>query len=140
MSKDLIHYKELKKFKTPNTYGENFSKVPKKPGVYFYTTPSYTDGILFGTEYEKILYVGSSCNLYNRYSGHEVGRMLKNICNISFYFFETEFYSKIEIEFINNVKPICNFQHNKGNRITYNDIKNKIQEFSSKIKYIPKDI
>jgi excinuclease UvrABC nuclease subunit len=126
---DLISIKELKKFKTPNTYGENYSKVPKKSGVYFYTTPFYENGILFGYENEKIIYIGSSSNLYNRYSSHELPMKLKNLCKLSFYFFETEFYSKIEIEFINMVKPICNYQHNKGNKILYKDMKNEILKF-----------
>lgn len=130
---DLIHPKELMKFKTPNTYDTNFSEVPKKPGIYFFTTPFYDDNILFGYEYERILYIGGSKNLYNRYNSHEKSRFLKEICRTSFYFFETELYKEKEIELIKYVNPICNIQHNIYGRLNYAFIKNDIKRFSSKL-------
>jgi len=123
LENDLVHFNQLLDFKTPNTYGENFSVVPKVSGVYFYVTPYYEDNPLFGYDFYKILYIGSSKNLYNRYNNHEVGRVLKNICNVQFYFVETKDYISIEKNLINKIKPICNYQHNKKNSKRYFNLK-----------------
>lgn len=124
MNKDLIKKVDLIKFKTPNTWGENYFSVPKKSGVYFYTT-CYNYGFesLFGNEYDKILYIGSSLNLYNRYSNHEIGRHLKRLCNVTFYFYETENFYEMEKYLIDYYKPICNYQHNKENKKRYYNLK-----------------
>lgn len=102
------------KFKTPNTYAENYSKIPKSSGIYFFCTPFYEDGILFGYDKEQIIYIGSSKNLYNRYSSHSLKKQLRKSTKISFYFFETENYKQIEIELIKEIKPIFNIQYNKN--------------------------
>jgi excinuclease UvrABC nuclease subunit len=120
MNNDIVDYNVLLKFKTPNTYGENFSKVPKKPGIYFYATPYYIEDDKYKNEFfYRIIYIGSSKNLYNRYSSHEVGRVLKNLCNIQFYFEETLDYKEFEKKLINHIKPICNYQYNKKNKKRY---------------------
>jgi len=62
-------------------------------------------------------------NLYNRYNNHEVARTLKKICNITFYFFETNDFYNIEKELINYYQPICNYQHNKKNKKRYFNLK-----------------
>jgi excinuclease UvrABC nuclease subunit len=100
-------------WKTPNTYGTNYSSVPKKAGVYLLV---YFENLI---DYEKleinpnILYVGSSINLNQRRERHEVKRHLLKIYNhIFFYFKETEDYINYEIELIKNIRPKYNTQHN----------------------------
>ena len=100
-------------WKTPNTYGTNYSSIPKKAGVYLLV---YFENLI---DYERleinpnILYVGSSINLNQRRERHEVKRHLLKIYNhIFFYFKETEDYINYEIELIKNIRPKYNTQHN----------------------------
>lgn len=123
MNKDLIKKVDLLKFKTPNTWGENYSKVPNKSGIYFYTACNNGYLSFFCNDYEKIIYVGSSQNLFNRYRTHEVGRHLKKLCNVTFYFYETENFYEIEKYLIDYYKPICNYQHNKENKKRFYNLK-----------------
>jgi excinuclease UvrABC nuclease subunit len=100
-------------WKTPNTYGNNFSSVPKTCGVYLL--------VVFNNLLEKknlqieptILYVGSSINLQQRREKHEVKRHLQKLYDyIYFYFKETDNYKNYEIELIKNIHPKFNTQHN----------------------------
>jgi len=107
-----ISIKEIE-WKTPNTYGNNFSLVPNSAGVYLL--------VVFNNLLEKnnlqiepeILYVGSSFNLKQRREKHEVKRQLQKFYSyIYFYFKETNNYKDFEIELIKNIRPKFNIQHN----------------------------
>lgn len=100
-------------WKTPNTYGNNYAKVPHKSGVYLlvhFTNLLTINELLIKPQ---ILYVGSSIDLHQRKEKHEVKRHLSKIYdNIIFYFKETDNYKNYEIELIKNIKPLYNTQHN----------------------------
>jgi excinuclease UvrABC nuclease subunit len=91
---------------TPNTFNTNFSKPPKKSGVYIiFKTDLFRDGLN-----REILYIGSSKNLSARYKSHEVLRLLKEIYDyVQFYFKEEDNYLEVEKSLIKYYKP----KHNK---------------------------
>ena len=79
-----LSIKEIE-WNTPNTYGNNYKSVPKKPGVYLLV---HFENLI---DYDKleikphILYVGSSINLNQRREKHEVKRSLSKIYNHVFF-------------------------------------------------------
>lgn len=96
---------------TPDTYGNNFKSVPNRSGVYIITRLHYHYGLIPTGEFE-ILYVGSSGNLYNRYSSHALFCKLKRkFQSVQFYFRECKNYKEYEIELIKKIKPPYNKQH-----------------------------
>ena len=98
---------------TPNTYDTNFKYPPEAPGVYlFYAFKTFQD---IGRDGE-IVYIGSSKNLAQRKSRHEVLRMLeRHYRYIQFYFREIDTdYKDIEKTLIQVVKPKYNTQHVNG--------------------------
>lgn len=110
MAKDPAFLFVESRWYTPNTYSCNFQKVPNAPGVYLlvfrYPNIEHT-----GTFY-KIMYVGSSSNLYKRYSCHEVLRVL-NIAyngNVAFYFKPTRNYIEVEKNLIRLTEARFNTQ------------------------------
>jgi excinuclease UvrABC nuclease subunit len=87
---------------TPNTYSENFKRVPNSSGVY-----------LFVTLDDQVLYIGSAKNLFKRYDKHEVKRLLRVMYGrVFFYFKECSNYRQAEIQAIKSFKPLFNTQHN----------------------------
>lgn len=95
-------------WKTPNTYDTNFSYPPQKPGVYLIVYP--TIGKKNKMEYE-MLYAGSSSNLQQRYSSHEVLRRIRSEYDyFQFYFIEHEQYRQIEKRLIKATQPKYNRQ------------------------------
>jgi excinuclease UvrABC nuclease subunit len=99
---------------TPNTYNRNYSSVPKSGGVYLIVSHIYHFGLIPSGEYE-ILYVGSSKNLYNRYSSHNLLRELKEkYIYIHFYFYECDNHYEIEKKLIKRIKPKYNVHHKNG--------------------------
>ena len=112
MSKDpafLFYSKDLKIIKsewnTENTYDFNYKPKPNKPGVHLIVAITF---ISFGYD---IIYVGSSCNLKNRYKNHEVIRSeSNNYDHIQFYFKECDNYLEIEKKLIKVIQPKLNVQ------------------------------
>jgi len=95
---------------TPNSYNNNFSFPPEKPGVYLIVHPVVDYGNR-RIKY-KILYVGQSKNLHNRYAGHLVKKLLSEIYDyIQFYFKETDDHIKKEKELIKLFQPKFNTLH-----------------------------
>jgi excinuclease UvrABC nuclease subunit len=79
-------------------------QAPKKSGVYLITEGS------FDNYNPKLVYIGSSLNLYDRYRNHNIISKISSLGLIhAFYFKEYEkgFYD-IEIELIREFKPKYN--------------------------------
>ena len=95
---------------TPNTYSRNYREVPNSPGVYLLVF-RYKD-IRRGNFFYKIMYVGSSKNLNQRYSRHEVLRVLNTVYNgnIAFYFKPTPNYIEVEKNLIRLTEARFNTQ------------------------------
>lgn len=108
MAKDFI-FKEREWF-APNTYSSNFKTPPHSSGVYLLIKPTVFRGRDKRIEYQ-ILYVGSSKNLYKRYSNHETLRVLKQLYGyVQFYFLEDENHLETEKELIKQIQPPFNTQ------------------------------
>ena len=94
-------------WKTPNTYGENFAYPQNQSGVYLLVERLIKDKHI---EF-KILYVGSSKNLYQRYKSHEVLRVLKETYgDVAFYFRYFKKFKEIEKKLIKIIQPRFNKQ------------------------------
>lgn len=93
---------------TPNTYDTNYKNVPGKSGVYMLVKyPTLLN------ESPKILYVGSTKNLSERYKNHEVLRFLKfHYGYVRFYFNEVLDFIEVEKFLIKKIRPPYNTQHN----------------------------
>jgi excinuclease UvrABC nuclease subunit len=109
MSKKIDLILNNNQWLTPNTYDKNFSFPDNSSGVYLLvnTILSYTNKKVK----REILYVGSSSNLIERYSKHEVMRVLKKTHDyIQFFFVKTENYKEIEKSLIKQIQPKHNTQ------------------------------
>jgi excinuclease UvrABC nuclease subunit len=101
-----------KEWHTPNTFDRNFKAIPKLPGVYMLVCVNI-DSLLIQNLEREILYIGSAKNLLQRYTGHNVLRIVKLTHGyIQFHFKECENYYQYEIELIKEFNPIFNKQHN----------------------------
>jgi len=97
---------------TPNSYDSNYKRVPNKSGVYLIVVFNYEFGLIPTGEFE-ILYVGSSKNLYNRYSSHPIiSKLKKKYYCLQFYFMECDNFRVKEIDLIKSIRPKYNKQHN----------------------------
>jgi excinuclease UvrABC nuclease subunit len=95
-----------KDWKTERTYNTNFSPIPERPGVYLIVN---TD---FNFRHE-VLYVGSSQNLKQRHSRHEVLRILSEMYDglgVRFYFREEPDYLSVEKQLIKETQARFNTQ------------------------------
>jgi excinuclease UvrABC nuclease subunit len=97
---------------TERTYNNNFKPTPNKSGVYLLV---FTPLKLPGEKLEhEILYVGSSYNLKQRSTSHEVVRILSKFSefkfNVRFYFKETDNYLEEEKKLIGIINPQFNTQ------------------------------
>lgn len=109
MAKDPAFLFNHNEWKTPNTYDINFGYPPEESGVYLlvHTVANYEKRKV---EY-KILYVGSSKNLFDRESKHEVLRILRMTYNyIRFYWRTYDNYYEEEKRLIGLIKPKYNIQ------------------------------
>lgn len=93
-------------YKCLNTYEKNFCWIPQKAGVYIFVAFNSV------TNTKRIVYIGSSNNLFRRYSGHNIPDKILSIFNDTyplFYFIELEkgFYD-YEMKLIKKLKPIFN--------------------------------
>lgn len=106
---DIQFIFDPKKWHTPNTYDSNFCSVPETSGVYLLVAPlvDYVSKEIF----YNILYVGSAKNLAQRYKGHEVLRLLKEVYGyVQFYFRNEVNYRSEEKELIRLIQPKFNKQ------------------------------
>lgn len=105
----------LNQWSTPNTYGKNYSPLPEKCGVYLLVRREFfiNDNTRMRT---KILYVGSSKNLYKRCSEHPVKtRIIKDYVglhgfDVACYFKECENYKEEEKQLIRTSQARYNKQ------------------------------
>jgi len=107
MSKNHVLLFKDTELKTPNSYDSNFMTPPKSSGVYFIVLP-----ILQKTNVShKILYVGSSSCLCDRYKTHKVMRLLNEKYGyVQFYFKEIVNYIEVEKATIKYYQPKYNKQ------------------------------
>lgn len=97
-------------WKTPNTYDNNFMMPPNLPGVYLLVVPTFFINDFSRIDW-SIKYVGSSINLKQRFSRHEVKRHLENQdLTVHFYFKITENFRDIEKQLIKSIQPQYNKQ------------------------------
>jgi len=103
-------FSAFRNWHTPNTYGEEYSSIPKKPGVYLLCSTVLPDETS-QTIIREVLYIGSAKNLYQRYERHEVARILRQIYKyVQFFFIEEENYKHIEKYLIKLHQPKFNKQ------------------------------
>jgi excinuclease UvrABC nuclease subunit len=103
---DCVFQFNEKEWLTPNTYSENYSSVPPRPGVYLLVNT----GIDMRHE---VLYVGSSKNLKQRSGKHPVLRTLQEMYNglgVRFYFKEEQDYISVEKQLIQQTQARFNTQ------------------------------
>lgn len=82
---------------TPNTYGSNYEKPPKKPGVYLIVNMKLNFRKCGVKVTPEILYVGSTKNLANRYAHHEKLVVFRQLFDyVGFYFREVDDYYETE--------------------------------------------
>lgn len=94
---------------TPNTYEKNFKEPTSTPGVYVITNSTIDWNNK--TKELNILYVGSTKNLKQRYSRHEVLRVLREVYDFcQFFFIEHSDYLALEKELIVKYQPKFNTQ------------------------------
>jgi excinuclease UvrABC nuclease subunit len=99
-----------KEWSTPDTYDRNYKAIPECSGVYFLVHRDHNFLKSLKVKY-KILYVGSSKNLKQRYRSHEVHRILREIFgDVVFYFKETDNYIEEEKALIKQTEARFNKQ------------------------------
>lgn len=90
---------------TPNTYNNNFEYPPPRCGVYIIVTSWWINK----DRGYKVLYVGQSKNLKNRYENHEViKRAYEEYDYVQFYFMECDNHVEEEKKLIKKYQPLYN--------------------------------
>lgn len=111
----FIHKNHTHRWFTPNTYDTNYAEPPKAPGVYCIKEYDLNNHV-FGTPLKsKVVYVGSSINLSQRYRSHEVlTGLIKSNRDKSYAFYfkpvASGFYD-LEISLIKRLQPPINKVH-----------------------------
>jgi len=95
-----------KRYKCKNTYDKNFSWIPETSGVYIFVTFDPN------SKSKRIVYVGSSNNLFKRYMSHSIPHRITMTFPKTypmFYFLEMKKgYYDYEMKLIRKLKPIFN--------------------------------
>lgn len=95
-----------KHYKCKNTYSQNYCFIPQSSGVYLFVAFNLIDNS------SRIVYVGSSNNLYRRYLSHNIPSKIAVTFPNSvalFYFIELpKGYYDYEMKLIRKLKPIFN--------------------------------
>ena len=88
---------------SPNTYGNEYKGIPETPGVYFFVADTSPNP---KTNKPKIVYVGSSKNLFNRLRNHELFKVFsETFYNVRIFFHETPYYIAKERSIIKILAP-----------------------------------
>ena len=90
-------------WKTPDTYTNSYSQLPKKSGVYIFLRRDIDQ-----KKEDKILYVGMSISISKRIESHNIIPLIKDFFQIWFKEYPKEQIREIERELIKKYNPPFN--------------------------------
>lgn len=102
----------LDSWQTPNCYSSQFAPLPKGSGIYLLVLAFFEDGVLD----HRILYVGMSRNIANRFINHEVKKACQRdfpseLIKVYFKRYPSEVLRRRERRLIKQINPPYNLQH-----------------------------